>query len=422
VQYLALAGKQALGRSAFAEAQAQLQQGLDLIKLLPESSGRDAKELELASTLAQVLLVIRGFAPETRAAAARAAALAEKSGNLAQLVMHASVLWRSLFYSGDYSNSIPLAGRILYLAEREAGPASLGLACRAQLDLSFVTGNLARVENYFERLSGCLEAPGFRQVPGAAIGAIFNAAIGALIQGHADRAHDRIAQALAVARDSKNPYELAAAAGFFDSFLSYLLREPQRAEAAATRGVAPCEEHGFAVIKAWCLTAMGWARAQLGRPGEGVSIIREGLDGLAEVGAKLGITDWFTRLAEAQALDGKIEDALGTLEDALEALQEEVVFRPNILTRRGELRLKQGHSRSAEADFREAVTLAQKMNGRLWELRATISLARLLRETNRHDEARNMLGEIYNWFTEGLDTPDLKDAKALLDELSKHKG
>jgi predicted ATPase len=165
-------------------------------------------------------------------------------------------------------------------------------------------------------------------------------------------------------------------------------------------------------------TAIGWARARLGRPGEGVSIVRRASADLAEAGARLAITDQLTRLAEAQFLDGKIEDALGTLENALAAASEEVVFRPNILTRRGELRLKQGHSQLAEGDFREAIALAQKMDAKAWELRATTSLARLLRDTSRRDEARTMLAEIYAWFTEGLDTADLKDAKALLDELS----
>jgi tetratricopeptide (TPR) repeat protein len=245
-----------------------------------------------------------------------------------------------------------------------------------------------------------------------------NAAFGALIQGHADRARDRIAQAFAFARDSKSPYDLACA-GFFDSFVSYLLREPQRAEAAATQALALCEEHGFPFVRHLSRTAVGWARAQLGHPGEGVSIVRQGLDDLAEAGVKLELVlDLSTRLAEAQALAGKIEDALATLESALEALPGEAVFRPNVLARHGELRLKQGHSQLAEADFREAITLAQKMNGRLWELRATTSLARLLRDTGRHDEARAMLAKIYGWFTEGFDTADLKDAKALLDELS----
>jgi predicted ATPase len=238
-----------------------------------------------------------------------------------------------------------------------------------------------------------------------------------LIQGHTDRARDRVAQAFAFAHDSKNPYDLAAA-GLFDSWLSYLLREPQRAEAAATRALALSEEHGFPFVREMSRAAMGWARAQLGRPSEGVSIVRHGLDGMAEAGATATITDQLTRLAEAQALDGKIEDALGTLENALAAAREETVYRPNILTRRGELRLKQGHTQLAEADFREAITLAQKMNGKFWELRATMSLARLLAKQGRRDEARTMLADIYNWFTEGFDTADLKDAKALLEELN----
>ena len=82
------------------------------------------------------------------------------------------------------------------------------------------------------------------------------------------------------------------------------------------------------------------------------------------------------------------------------------------------MRLKLGQSELAEADFREAIALAQKMSAKSWELRAATSLARLLRDTGRLDEARAMLAEIYNWFTEGFDTADLKEAKALLEELS----
>ena len=76
------------------------------------------------------------------------------------------------------------------------------------------------------------------------------------------------------------------------------------------------------------------------------------------------------------------------------------------------------NSELAEADFREAIALAQKMGAKAWELRAATSFARLLQDTGRHDEARSILAEIYNWFTEGFDTPDLKDAKALLEELA----
>jgi len=96
---------------------------------------------------------------------------------------------------------------------------------------------------------------------------------------------------------------------------------------------------------------------------------------------------------------------------------DELLNRPETLRLRGQLRLKLGQLEQAEAGFREAIDLARSMGARAWELRATMSLARLLRDTDRREEARTTLGEIYNWFTEGFDTADLKNAKALLDEL-----
>ena len=126
-----------------------------------------------------------------------------------------------------------------------------------------------------------------------------------------------------------------------------------------------------------------------------------------------------TYLAEAQALDSKVVDALRTIDDALRANPQELFLRPETLRVRGELRLRQGDSGLAEADFREAISLAQKMGAKAWELRATTSLARLLRDTGRREEARSMLAPLYAWFTEGLDTADLKDAKALLVELGE---
>jgi predicted ATPase len=140
---------------------------------------------------------------------------------------------------------------------------------------------------------------------------------------------------------------------------------------------------------------------------------------MAEAGVRLAITDHLTRLAEAQTFAGLIDDALITIEEALQANPEELVYRPNALTCRGELRLKLGQTELAEADFRDAIALAQKMKAKAWELRATTSLARLLEKQGRRDEARAMLAEIYDWFTEGFDTRDLKDAKALLDEMNE---
>ncbi len=416
VEYLTRAGQQALKRSAFAEAQAQLQQSLEWIKKLSASPERDARELELASTLARVLGLTRGYtSPEMRAAAERARDLAEKSGNLAQLVAQVAVIHRTLASSGDYSTAALLADRILDLAQREGSPASFGFACYAQVLTNFYRGDLARAEEHFARLSGFLNAAGFRQA-GARVGTIGYASDCAGASGHADLARERMAQALVYARDSNNPYHLAYGR-MAESFLSSWVREPQCAEVAATQALAIDAEHGFPFIRNMTRPVLGWARAQLGHTGEGVALIRQGLAGLAEDGSRLGITHYLTSLAEAQALDGRLDDALIIIEEALQANLEELIYRPNALTCRGALRLKVGEPELAETDFREAIALAQKMKAKAWELRATISLARLLRDTGRRDEARAMLADIYNWFTEGFDTADLKDAKALLEEL-----
>jgi tetratricopeptide (TPR) repeat protein len=150
-----------------------------------------------------------------------------------------------------------------------------------------------------------------------------------------------------------------------------MLREPQRAEIAATQALAIAEEHGFSLARNMTRLHLGWPRAHFGRAGEGVGLIRQGLAGLAEAGSKVGITDHLTRLAQAQALDGKIDDAVITIEEALQANLEELVFRPNALTCRGDLRLILGQTELAEADFREAIALAHKMQAKAWELRAT---------------------------------------------------
>jgi len=95
-----------------------------------------------------------------------------------------------------------------------------------------------------------------------------------------------------------------------------------------------------------------------------------------------------------------------------------LVYRPDTLKVRGQLRLAKGQAKLAEVEFRDSIKLAKSMDAKTWELRAAMSWARLLVSQGRPDEARTMRAEIYNWFTEGFDTPDLKEAKALLDELT----
>jgi tetratricopeptide (TPR) repeat protein len=284
------------------------------------------------------------------------------------------------------------------------------------VQVSFLSGALARAEEHFARLSSFLDADGFRQVPGAAVVAIAVASLCACSRGHADLARERIAQAMVFARDSNNLYELGAAQ-MFESFVSCLLREPQGAKGAATQTLALSEDYSFPLIRDLTRPMLGWSQAQLGCANEGVAVIRQGLAGLAEAGAKIAITAYLAWLAEAQALDGKLGEAIITIEEALAANPEELFYRPNALTCRGELRLKLGQTELAEADFHDAIALAQTMSAKAWELRATMSLARLLESHGRRHEARAMLADIYDWFTESFDGADLKVVKALLDQL-----
>ena len=146
---------------------------------------------------------------------------------------------------------------------------------------------------------------------------------------------------------------------------------------------------------------------------------RRGMRGLNEAGARVSITDHLTHLAEAEALDGLLSDALTTIEVAFKANSQEVIYRPNVLTLRGNLWLKRGRSELPDADFREAITLARKMKAKVFELRAATSSARLLQSRDDRKGAHDLLAPIHDWFTEGFDTADLKDAKALLDELDR---
>ena len=139
---------------------------------------------------------------------------------------------------------------------------------------------------------------------------------------------------------------------------------------------------------------------------------------MAELGARRGICRYLTYLAEAQAFGGMVCAAVDTVGEAFRANPQELAHQPETLRVRGDLQLQNGQTQSAESDYLDSISLAKKMSAKTWELRAVTSLARMLRDTNRRDEARAMLSEIYNWFTEGFDTADLNDAKALLEELS----
>jgi class 3 adenylate cyclase/tetratricopeptide (TPR) repeat protein len=417
VEYLHRAGVQAVGRASYAEGESYFLAALEVLAAMPESPERDARELQVRSAFALSMIITKGFsASELQDMAARARALAEKTGNLTELVMQLRNEVIAARARGDFSTATTLSDQLFEAAQREGTLASLGMGHNVQAISCFFRGDFLGYEEHFERGRRYFDAPGFIQ--GQAIiegvGAFGIGSWNAWVAGRAEIARERIRRCLEGTQ--RNPYEVAYGQVMAANLFA-LLREFEQAEDLAAKTLQQSEERGFPDLAFRSLGVLGYARGELGRPGEGIALLRKAVTSAIESGTRLNVTAWLTWLAWVQMLDGATADGLETIEDALTANHEELWIRPETNRVRGELRLKQGERSRAEADFREAIALAQKMSAKAWELRATSSLARLLRDTNRRDEARAMLPEIYGWFTEGFDTADLKDAKTLLDEL-----
>ena len=380
---------------------------------MPESPERDARELRLTTALLGVLKIIGGYTdPEFIEATAHAKNLAEKSGNFGQLVLHIVAMWASANTAGDIRASTAFADQALDLASRSRNPASIALAHMAQIGACLLRADLLRAEDYFISGIDLFAEPEFQRVPGSVAYTFGTASLNALALGRADTARERIRQSILGSSKKKNPYEETWAKSLAAE-LHLHLRELGEAAALARQVIKCSDENGFSQFASVGRLILGCALANLGQAAEGVRLIREGLDDSHGPGSVFGIGGALAALASAQALGNSITEALATVEEALQTH----AHRPETVRLRGELRLKLDQAALAEADFRDAIALARTMNAKTWELRATVSLARLLTRQGKRDEARTMLDGIYGSFTEGFDTADLKDATALLDEL-----
>jgi class 3 adenylate cyclase/tetratricopeptide (TPR) repeat protein len=411
------AGEAARARNAFSEALESYQQAVALLNLLSESPERDLRELELSQLALQMLFVTRGYsARETTDAIERAAVLAEKTGNLTHLVVSALNRFLAPFNSGDLPVADILADQALELAMREGSSWGIGMAHAFKTHTCYQRGDLDGVEQHYRAWLRFVDDPVFRQVPGSAIWTFSQATKTAWTLGRPDTARQRMEQMTEFA-NKDNPHDLVLSA-LCSADLMSLLRQYDQAETLAAQALELAEKHQFSNEIVYSLCTLRTARVQL-RPGaDTIALVRQSIAGILENGTPLGVSWTTAALAEAQGRVGAIGEALETVEHALQANTDQLVNRPNILRVRGELRLKAEQPELAEADFRDAIELAQKMGAKAWELRAIMSLARLLVSQRRRDEARTMLNTIYGWFTQGFDTTDLKDAKALLDQLN----
>jgi predicted ATPase len=188
----------------------------------------------------------------------------------------------------------------------------------------------------------------------------------------------------------------------------------------AEEAISLSEQNAMNLWLHWGQFTHGWALSELGQLGEGVGEMETGIAGFRRLGGVSREQYAIALLARAYAQMGRQEKALRTLNEALLRIEGtgEKVDQAEILRIYGEVLLQESRvTDQAEQSFRTAIEIARAQEAKWWELRTTVSLARLLRDTSRPDEARTMLADIYDWFTEGFDTADLVEAKALLDKL-----
>jgi class 3 adenylate cyclase/tetratricopeptide (TPR) repeat protein len=412
------AGRAAEGRSAFREALASYHEALKLLELMPDSPERDVRELALRHAILIVLLFIKGGgAAEAIDAAERAIAVARKSGNLSQLSHLMTTRAFSVLISGDISAAAMLANEASALAVPESDPQTLSLARALQLFVCWFRGDLAGAEQHFAaglKLFENAASDDFSRL--IAILAFGVTSCNAYQLGRVALGRERQAKMRQIATNKNNQYEIGNV-GFMATAFHNLAKEYEEAEPLAAHALELAEKGQFAELSSHLRIQLGNARARLGRTSEGIALIRRGIAGLLKIAPHPGLASFFTLLAAAQQRSGETDDALETIEQSLRVNPEVLLARPEALRVRGQLRLEKGQAEQAETDFRDSIALARSMGAKAFELSATTSLARLLASRGRRDEARTMLTDIYNWFTEGLDTADLKDAKALLDEL-----
>jgi class 3 adenylate cyclase/tetratricopeptide (TPR) repeat protein len=403
------AGKAAETRNAFREALENYQEALRLLEALPDSADRDEHELEMRQSFVRVLWMTQGpTAPETIAATDSAVRLAEKLGKLAQLV---AMIFSKNFSAYASLGSATLAQHLLDIARREGSATSLAFAYGFAIMVCYFRGDLAGLEANFAAGHKFFDDPTFRQFPGMVVSHLGGASLNAWMLGHINEARNRDTLMMHSVNPA-SPYDAAVAAMYRALFLTFT-REYEQAVAVSTQTLQLSEAHHFPWLAALSRSFLGESRAHLGDLEGGIELLRQGVSGLAATETPMGISNIMAYLASALARQGDDEAALETIERARG--YKEVVYLPVILRVRGEVRLKLGQTDLAEADFRESITLARNMGAKAWELRTTMSLARLLDQQGRRGEARPLLAEIFNWFTEGFDTPDLKDARALLE-------
>jgi tetratricopeptide (TPR) repeat protein len=420
VEYLGRAGERATQQVAHSEAIGYFTRALELLRRLPDSRLRDRQELDLQMALGWSIFVARGpRAPEGESAQRRARELAEQLGDGARLME--ALLRLAPYTMRNFQLARELGERVLAMAQQAKAPAMVGGAHVILGTIRFAAGEFPAARDHFQRAVEFFGAGPSRNYGAYLAQNAPNILVAVLlILGFPKTALGRAHELLAAARRSSDPHSLAVALYGYGMF-HVVLRDTEGVGERADELLSIATEHEMPLFLLQATFVRGWAMAVAGRGEEGIAEMRR--SNSDPVAAELISTAlMLVALAETYGKNGRAEEGLELVAGGL-AIAEQTGLRlaeAELDRVKGELLMIKNPDDVVEPErcLRTAIEVARRQGARLFELRATVSLARLLKQQGKRiDEARQMLSAIYNWFTEGFETADLKDAKALLEQL-----
>ena len=431
IEYLHLAGQQAAQLSAYSEAIEHLSQALELLHTLDDTPARAQQELVLQLALARAQTNIKGYgSQEAGLAYARANELCRQLGDRPEVRDVLMGLWAfHLTGRSELKTARKIAEQLLRLAQEDNDPISLLKAHTAMSTSLYFQGELLAAHGHTEHCIGLFDAelrhdPNTRTHKKGYLGVMNHgrAALTLWLLGYSAQAVVSSTTALDLAQELADTNSLAWALTFA-AMVHRWRGELQATREHARAAVTLSNEQGFmsmwaqgTILHDAALTRRGHNENQVREAGEAVAILRDSR-------MENGMPHLLTAIAEIHAKAGRAADGLSALNEAREICTRrgERYFEAEIYRLEGELRLQStgeqpatAAQREAEACFEKALQSASGTGAKSLELRAATSLARLWQQQGKQAEARHLLAEIYNWFSEGFDTKDLKDAKALL--------
>ena len=421
------AGRRAVQRSANVEAISHLTRGLELLKTLPDNPEHARRELTLLIALGVPLRAIKGFAaPEVGKAYARALELCQREEETSQIVPVLRGLWEFHELRAEYGTARELGEQLLALAERAQDPSALLVAHDVMGDTLLWLGEFAAARSHLERGAALYDVRQrqshiFLYGYDAGVACLGFGAWALWFLGYPDQALRRAQEALSVAQELAHPFSLAFGLQFVAQ-LHHYRREYALARDLATQVIAISSEQGFPLWSGMGTIVRGWALAKEGRGIEGLEQVRQGIVEWQGTGFELEWPHFLALLAEAHETVSQPREGLKLLAEARAAADKtgEGFWDAEIYRLHGELLLQIAATDTGQAEksFLKAIEIARRQQAKSLELRAVMSLGRLWKREGKKDEARQSLATIYAWFTEGHETLDLREAKALLEDLS----